>query len=143
MAQDEQKSEETVESALKKLEVAQDERDQAKTALEAETADHNATKGNLANALSALSEQEETLTEASTVIAGQKETIAEQTAQIDTLQAKPSSVPVIVVAKKTYEVHAKTFQFEKVTYTVEQLLKDKPLQKKMVDKGVGFLIEQV
>ena len=103
--------------------------------LTAERADHAATKGNLANALGSL-------TEASEIIDGQKQTIADLEAQLEKLQTSPAEFPTIVVDKKTYEVTLKAFQYKKVEYTVAQLLKDKALQKELVKKGVGFLVEK-
>ena len=105
------------------------------SALTAEQADHAATKGNLANALNSL-------TEAAEIIDGQKQTIADLEAHLAKLQGSPSSFPTIVVEKKTYEVRAQTFKYKKVEYTVAQLLSDKALQKELVKKGVGFLVEK-
>ena len=71
-----------------------------------------------------------------------QETIKAQEAQIVELQANPSEFPTVSVSKVTYEVHAKNFKFKGVDYTVEDLLKNKTLQKELVEKGVGFLVKK-
>jgi hypothetical protein len=82
------------------------------------------------------------LADATGVITGQALTIKELEAKIIELQTKPAAFPVITVDKKNYEVQTKTFKYKKVDYTVEALLKDKKLQKELVEKGVGFLVEK-
>ncbi|WP_128544072.1 hypothetical protein [Larkinella soli] len=83
------------------------------------------------------------LAEAQQIIDGQAQTIAEQQELLDKLQASPSKVPTFTLGKKIYEVHAPSFQVGKETYTVEALLKDRTLQKELVQKGVGFINEKV
>ncbi|RYC69763.1 hypothetical protein [Spirosoma sordidisoli] len=116
--------------------------------LDQERAEHQATKAERDAALeskddaaSALDTANRSLVEATQIIAGQKVTIAEQEATIVSLQTNPAQYPIIKVGKKSYEVTTKTFQYKKVEYTVEQLLADTKLQKELVEKGMGFLVE--
>lgn len=79
------------------------------------------------------------LSEATGVIDGQAATIADLERQLSALQAAPGTPKTFQVGKETYEVQAGSFKFRKQTYTVAELLKDKKLQKELVEAGVGFL----
>lgn len=87
---------------------------------------------------------EKELSDAADLLAGQKTTIDELTAQLAAVQANPSTVPTFTLAKKTYEVHASSFKYRNDSeppreYTVQELLNDPKLQAVLVKKGVGFI----
>ncbi|GAB2571884.1 hypothetical protein [Spirosoma areae] len=85
---------------------------------------------------------EATKLEATQVIEGQKEAIDELERRIVEMQTSPAAFPVIEVGKVKYEVQVKSFKYKGETYTVEQLIANKVLQKELVGKGVGFLIKK-
>lgn len=103
--------------------------------LEAERASHQATKGELATVSASLSQATE-------VITGQKETISTLATRVTELESKPSSFPSFELNKKKYEVQAKKFKYKGQDYTVADLLSDKQLQKELVGKRIGFIVEK-
>lgn len=133
---------ETVESLQAALEQEQAAHAVTKDLYEQEVSSKAILQAERDKALAETEQLRSDLAEAKDVIAGQQETIAKQDALIETLQTKPLEFPTILVDKKTYEVRAKSFQYQKTTYTVGDLLKNKPLQKELVKKGVGFLVEK-
>lgn len=72
------------------------------------------------------------LTEAESVI-------EELKGQLIAEQSRPQAVPTITVGEDTYQVLAKSFQFEGQTHTVEELLSNTGMQAVLVGKGAGFL----
>lgn len=117
--------------------------------LAAEQAAHQTTRDELARVKSDLAHageqhdgQVEALNQAAGIIAGQKETITGLEAKVNELQLKPAEFPTVTVDKADYLVRVKSFKHEGRTYSAEELLKDKALQKALVKLGVGFLVKK-
>lgn len=117
--------------------------------LAAEQAAHQTTRDELTQVKSDLDHageshdgQVDALNQAAGIIEGQKETIAQLEAKNKELQLKPAEFPTITVDKTEYLVKVKSFKHDGRTYSAEELLSDKALQKSLVKLGVGFLVKK-
>ncbi|KAB7728139.1 hypothetical protein F5984_20555 [Rudanella paleaurantiibacter] len=86
-----------------------------------------------------IEELEAELETAASVVQGQGQTIEELEKALNKLQAEPETVPTFTFGKDRYAIEAPTFTYKRETYTAAQVIKDKELQKTLVNAGVGFL----
>ncbi|WP_234733243.1 hypothetical protein [Tellurirhabdus bombi] len=139
----------TPEVTVESLQAALDTKDQAFQTLQSTVGDKDAEitdlKQQLAQKASVIEESTAHLTIAKEMIDEQAETIKVLEQTLANKEANPSLYPTITVDKKTYEVRASSFKFKYEgivrDFTIDQLRGDKGLQKAVVKKGLGFLVE--